>query len=88
MISAANLFIANDVAVLGGAATLPDHRGRGGQSALMSARIAAAAAAGCEWFSTETGAESDDDPNPSLHNMRRLGFVELYERTNWIYRRD
>lgn len=87
LVSVANLFVAGDVGVLGGAATLPDKRGRGGQTALMSVRVAAAAAAGCAWISSETGSESEEEPNPSLHNMRRLELGELYTRTNWVYRR-
>jgi hypothetical protein len=87
LISVANLFITGTVGVLGGAATLDNARGRGGQTALMAARINAAWHAGCEWISTETGTETAADPNPSLHNMRRIGLDELYERRNWIYRR-
>ena len=87
LIAAANLFITDKVGVLGGAATLDTARGRGGQSALMAARLTAAWQAGCEWISTETGSETEAEPNPSLHNMRRLGLTELYERRNWIYRR-
>lgn len=84
LISAANLFITGSVGVLGGAGTLPENRGRGGQAVLMAARVSAAAEAGCEWYSTETGSESPEDPNPSLHNMRRLGMAELYARTNYL----
>lgn len=87
MIAAGNLFITGRVGVLGGAATLDTARGRGGQTALMAVRVSAAWQAGCEWISTETGAETADSPNPSLHNMRRLGLGELYARRNWIYRR-
>ncbi len=83
LITAANLFVTGSVGVLGGAGTLPENRGRGGQSLLMAARVEAAAEAGCEWYSTETGSDTPEDPNPSLHNMRRLGMDELYARTNW-----
>jgi hypothetical protein len=31
---------------------------------------------------TETGAETPEDPNPSLHNMHRMGFRDLYGRQN------
>lgn len=41
---------------------------------------------GCRWIGTETGSESPYSPNPSLHNMRRLGFTELYARENWLWR--
>jgi hypothetical protein len=49
-------------------------------------RISDALDAGAEWITSETGAETLDSPNPSLHNMRRLGLGEQYERTNWIWR--
>lgn len=86
MISAGNLFVVDGVGVLGGAATLPEQRGKGGQTALMAARTVAATEAGCAWISTETGTETAEEPNPSLHNMRHAGMDELYERTNWIFR--
>jgi GNAT superfamily N-acetyltransferase len=88
VVASANLFIANDVGVLAGAATVEEARGRGAQGALMRARMALAAELGLRWVSTETGSETPEDPNPSLHNMRRLGFTELYERRNWIYRAE
>lgn len=86
IVASATLFIADDVGVLAGAATVEESRGRGAQGALMLARMALAADLGCRWLSTETGSETTERPNPSLHNMRRLGFTSLYERKNWIYR--
>jgi GNAT superfamily N-acetyltransferase len=86
LVAAATLFVANGVATLSGAATLPSHRGRGAQSALMARRIRDAAARGCRWLTAETGAETPEAPNPSLHNMRRLGLQELYVRQNWVWR--
>jgi GNAT superfamily N-acetyltransferase len=86
LVAAAVLFLGPESAVLAGAATLPRYRGRGAQSALMSVRIADALDAGAQWITCETGAETPDSPNPSLHNMRRLGLGEQYERTNWIWR--
>jgi GNAT superfamily N-acetyltransferase len=86
LVAAATLFLGPHSAVLAGAATLPAYRGRGAQSALMSVRISDALGTGAEWITSETGAETPDSPNPSLHNMRRLGLGEQYERTNWIWR--
>jgi ribosomal protein S18 acetylase RimI-like enzyme len=85
LVAAATLFAANGIGTLSGAATLPEHRGRGAQSALMVRRIRDAAAQGCAWVTAETGAETPQAPNPSLHNMRRLGLTELYERRNWVW---
>ena len=86
LVAASGLFTSEGIGTLSGAATLPAHRGRGAQGAFMARRIADAAAAGTEWITAETGAETPEDPNPSLHNMRRIGLVELYERRNWIWR--
>ena len=52
----------------------------------MARRVTDAAALGCSWITAETGTETAEEPNPSLHNMRRIGLVELYERRNWIWR--
>jgi hypothetical protein len=86
LVAAATLLSVDGIGSLCGAATLASHRGRGAQGALMVRRIRDAAAAGCTIVVTETGAETPEDPNPSLHNMRRLGLTELYERRNWIWR--
>ncbi len=85
LISVAMLCVSGEIAALAGAATVSAARGRGAQGALMARRINDAAAAGCRWVSTETGSETEDEPNPSLHNMRRAGLTELYERTNWVW---
>jgi hypothetical protein len=60
---------------LGIAATLPEHRRRGSQTALLSARVRAAAAAGCEVLVTETGELLEGKPSSSLpqHRSGRLG---------------
>jgi GNAT superfamily N-acetyltransferase len=76
------LHIDGDVGWLGIGATLPAHRGRGGQRAVMARRIADAVAAGCTTVATETGV-LPDHPNPSLRNMLRSGFELAYERANW-----
>jgi len=80
------LFLHDGTAQLAGAATLPSHRGRGAQLALMAVRIAEAARLGARWITAETGSETPEEPNPSLHNMRRAGLEELYPRQNWVLR--
>ena len=77
------LFLNGDFGGMSGAATLPAFRNRGAQGALIAARIEAAAMEGCSWVISETGAEAEDDPNPSLHNLHRHGFTDLYDRRNW-----
>ena len=72
--AAAGVFIAEGVGYLGFAATLPEHRGKGGQNALLAERIEHARAAGCDVVVTETG-ELRDEPSLQLvpqHPPRRL----------------
>ena len=71
----ATMRITEGVAQLTGAATAPAHRRRGVQSALLSARLADAAAAGCDVavITTQPGSTSH-------HNAQRQGFDLLYAR--------
>jgi GNAT superfamily N-acetyltransferase len=77
------VFIAGETAWLGVGATLAEHRNRGAQSALLAARIAIAADAGCTVLATETGESIAGEVNPSLNNIRRAGFVQVCSRLNY-----
>lgn len=88
IVAAATLFLHGDTGAMFGAATLPTHRGRGAQSALLALRLQLAEKAGVSAVFAETGAEGPGEHNPSLHNLRRAGFRDLYQRPNWIWRRD
>lgn len=88
LVASANLHVAGPAAAFCGAATLPEARGRGAQSAFMRMRVDAARAAGCSWMSAETWQELEGAHNPSLHNMLRSGFVEVYDRRNWVWRKE
>lgn len=59
-------------AYLCAAGTNPAHRGRGAQSALIRARLAAASARGAAWCTCETNTAA----KTSLNNLRRCGFVD------------
>lgn len=83
---AAGLFAADGAAYLGLAGTLPEHRGRGAQTALLSARIRRAAELGCDVVVTETGERRDDRPSNSYRNILRAGFTEVGVTANWIGR--
>ena len=87
IIAVGSIFINGECADMFGAATLPEGRGRGAQSALLTARARAAQAAGCRWLVAETGAEGPGDHNTSLQNMLRAGFEPLYERVTWLWQR-
>ena len=43
------------------------------------------AAGAAPYVVTGKCAEAPDSPNPSLHNMRRMGLSEVYERRNWVW---
>ena len=76
------LFVEGDVGWLGLGGTLPFHRGRGAQGAVMARRIKDAIAVGCTSIATETGI-LPGRANPSLDNMLRCGFEVAYERGVW-----
>ena len=86
MIATANLFVHAQIGSLNSAATLPEHRNRGAQSALLAARAGEAARAGCRWLVAETGKPVGCSANPSLNNLLRSGLRPLYERQNWTWR--
>jgi GNAT superfamily N-acetyltransferase len=71
--------IDGDIAQLAGAATAPAHRRRGVQTALLAARLADAAAAGCEVavITTQPGSKSQQ-------NSQRRGFDLLYTRATLV----
>jgi GNAT superfamily N-acetyltransferase len=71
----ASIRLAEGIAQLTGAATAPAHRRRGVQTALLSARLADAAAAGCDIAVVTTQPASK-----SQQNVQRRGFDLLYTR--------
>lgn len=76
--AAAAVWIDPPAAYFGMAATLPEHRGKGGQGALFAARIERTLDAGCTTLVTETGALRDDRPSASYRNILRNGFEERF----------
>lgn len=82
----AALFAADGAAYLGLAGTLPEHRGKGAQNALLAARIRHAADLGCDVVVTETGERRDDRPSNSYRNILRAAFTEVGVTANWIWR--
>ena len=67
--------ITDGVAQMIGAATAPEHRRRGIQTALLATRLADAAEAGCDIAVVTTGPGSK-----SQQNVQRQGFHLLYTR--------
>jgi GNAT superfamily N-acetyltransferase len=84
--SAAGLFVSERAGYLGFAATLPEHRGKGGQNALLAERIEEAARLSCDIVLTETGERRDDRPSSSYRNILRAGFEEVAVTANWLGR--
>ncbi|MEV4234728.1 GNAT family N-acetyltransferase [Nocardia sp. NPDC050408] len=74
-VGGASLRLSDGIAQLCGAATLPEYRRRGVQGALLSMRLAAAAAAGCDLAVVTTLPGSK-----SQQNVQKLGFQLLYPR--------
>jgi hypothetical protein len=83
-IAGAALYVRERLAWFGLGATIESDRRRGAQSALLSRRLHDAFAAGCEWVSADTLAETLEHPSQSYRNMRRAGFALLYERPNFL----
>src|SRR4029077_2379928 len=75
MAGGASFHTAEGIAQFTGAATAPAHRRRGVQTALLSARLADAAAVGCDIavVTTQPGSKSQQ-------NVQRRGFDLLYTR--------
>ncbi|HEX7957455.1 MAG TPA: GNAT family N-acetyltransferase, partial [Pyrinomonadaceae bacterium] len=72
------LSVCEGVALLAGASTVPEARGRGAQNALLDARLRHAAAQGCDlaMMCAEPGSASQ-------RNAERQGFRIAYTRTKW-----
>jgi GNAT superfamily N-acetyltransferase len=75
MAGGASVRMVEGVAQLTGAATAPAHRRRGVQSALLAARLADAAAAGCD-----VAVVTAQPASRSQQNVQRRGFDLLYTR--------
>ena len=78
----ASLGVTNGIAQMAGAATVPAHRRRGIQTALLAARLADAAAEGCDLavVTTQPGSVSQ-------RNVQRRGFDLLYTRAILVKQR-
>jgi GNAT superfamily N-acetyltransferase len=85
-VAAGGLSVWRGAGWLGYGATVPSHRKRGAQGAIIARRIAAAAELGCEWVTSETVEDRPEAPVSSYHNMIRNGFELLYLRPIYEYR--
>jgi GNAT superfamily N-acetyltransferase len=81
---AAALFVHEETGYLCLAATRPEHRRKGAQSALLAARVRDAAELGATRLVTETGERIPMKPSNSYRNILRFGFAEEYLRPNYL----
>jgi GNAT superfamily N-acetyltransferase len=82
--AAGALFVHDRTGWLGFAGTLPEHRGKGGQGAILAARIDRAREEGCDLVVTETGVPEKGRPSNSYRNILRSGFEQIYVRENYL----
>lgn len=77
-ISAGMLFIHKDVAILGGASTIPEDRRQGGQLALLKSRLEFAQSKGCKIAIMGAAPGSQSQKNAEKNDFRIA-----YTRTKW-----
>jgi hypothetical protein len=86
VVGGGNLFVHGPIASLNAGSMKPGQRRRGGQTALIAARVRRARELGCRWVVTETGNPAEGESNPSTNNMLRAGLKPLYVRRNYVWR--
>nr|WP_221379129.1 GNAT family N-acetyltransferase [Actinoplanes polyasparticus] len=86
VVGGAALYVDGEVCSLNSGAVLPDFQRRGGQRALVAARLRKARELGCRFVVGETGQPAEGQFNPSYENMLRAGLKPMYVRRNWIWR--
>jgi hypothetical protein len=84
-VGAGGLYSNHGLGWLGLGSTVPSHRGRGAQNALLARRIADAIEAGARGLVTETGQprSGEEAAHPSYRNILRAGFKVAYLRLNY-----
>ncbi|MCP2158421.1 MULTISPECIES: GNAT family N-acetyltransferase [unclassified Agrobacterium] len=78
------MFASGSFAWLGGGTTVPSFRNRGSQKALIQARLKEGADRGVSTFVVETEVPSAEKANISNANLAKMGFVHIYNRSNFI----
>jgi GNAT superfamily N-acetyltransferase len=81
-VACAAMLVSGKVALLGLDATLPDARGHGCQTALITRRLVDATKAGCDSVIAEV---FDGDPvnHKAVSNLERIGFEEIPPTVTW-----
>jgi GNAT superfamily N-acetyltransferase len=87
VVGAGGLFVEGEVGHFAFGAVRAKSRQRGGQSALLAARVERARELGCRVLFSETGESVPGSPQRSYPNLLRAGFRELYLRPNYLWTR-
>lgn len=82
-VAAALAYMEGRTGYLAGGATLPSHRRRGAQGALVRERVLRLLELGCDLVVSETGESVPGDPQHSYRNLERFGLVPIYVRDNY-----
>jgi GNAT superfamily N-acetyltransferase len=85
LVGTAALFVEGDIGWCAFGCVLKEARLRGGQSALLAARIELARELGCRVLFSETGEAVPGDPQHSYKNLLKAGFREGFTRPNYLY---
>lgn len=81
-VACGSMMVTDNLALLGLDATLPEFRGRGCQSALITRRLVDAAAMGCEAVAAEVWC-GHQTTESAVAVLEEAGFDEIAGRTNW-----
>lgn len=84
-VATAAFFHSGDFAWFDFAATHPEHRGKGAQSALLAKRIEDCRKLGIKTIIVETAEQTSKKESPSYRNVLKAGFKEAYKRPNFIF---
>lgn len=84
-VGTAAFYLSGEFAWFDFAATHPDFRGKGAQSALLAERIEVCRELGIKTIIVETAEQTPDKEVPSYRNVLKAGFKEAYKRPNYIF---
>jgi GNAT superfamily N-acetyltransferase len=84
-IATAAFYLSSELAWFDFAATHPQHRGKGAQSALLVERIEDCRALGVKEIIVETAEQTTEKESPSYRNVLKSDFKEAYKRPNFLF---
>jgi GNAT superfamily N-acetyltransferase len=84
-VATAAFYLSGEYAWFDFAATHPEHRGKGAQSALLLRRIEDCRVIGIKRMIVETAEQISEKESPSYRNVLKSGFKEVYKRPNFIF---